>query len=231
MKELGLGNVLLENNAQALTMAENTFGAGRQSQSFVLLEIEAGIGAGIVSSRGLYSGWRGFGNEIGHTSIDFNGPLCSCGLNGCVEMYASVPRVLARAQKKDARIADWRTFMDRAVAGDLFCRHLLQEQARALGTVMVNIINVLELDAVVLTGDVLYRGEMLRAEIERILNETAINRWLRPVPVLLSPLGERPELMAAAGIPAEKFFQGLIEPTPARGKRKKTRKKILEGVR
>ena len=233
MKDLGLGNVLLENNAQALTMAENTFGAGRQLQSFVLLEIEAGIGAGIVSKDGLYSGWRGFGNEIGHTSIDFNGPLCSCGLNGCVELYASVPRLLARAQKKDRRIADWQIFMDRATEGDSFCRDLLQEQARALGAVVVNVINVLELDAVVLTGDVLYRGETLRAEIERILNETAINRWLRHVPVLLSTLGKRPELMAAAGIPAEKFFQGLVEPTPARTKRKKAqkRKKILEGVR
>ena len=44
------------------------------------------------------------GNEIGHTSIDMNGPLCDCGLRGCVEMYASVPRVLAKAQKKNARI-------------------------------------------------------------------------------------------------------------------------------
>jgi predicted NBD/HSP70 family sugar kinase len=218
MQDLDLGNVFLENNAQALTMAEKTFGAGRQSKSFVLLEVEAGIGSGIVINDALYSGWRGFGNEIGHTSIDLNGPLCSCGLRGCVEMYASVPRVLAQArrlariEKKNARIQNWRAFMDRAAAGDLPCRRLLKEQARALGTAIVNVINVLELDAVVLTGDVLYRGETLRAEIERILNETAINRWLRHVPVLLSPLGERPELMAAAGIPAEKFFQGFVEP-------------------
>jgi predicted NBD/HSP70 family sugar kinase len=225
MHDLGLGPVFLENNAQALTMAEKTFGAGRQSKSFVLLEVEAGIGSGIVINDALYSGWRGFGNEIGHTSIDLNGPLCSCGLRGCMEMYASVPRVLAKArklakhEKKDARIHDWRTFMDRAVAGDLLCRHLLKEQAKALATAIVNVINVLELDAVVLTGDILYRGEMLRAHIERILNRTAINRRLRHVPVLLSPLGERPELMAAAGIPAEKFFQGLVEPIKVQRKK------------
>jgi predicted NBD/HSP70 family sugar kinase len=218
MQDLGVGHVFLENNSQALTMAEKTFGAGRQSKSFVLLEVEAGIGSGIVINDELYSGWRGFGNEIGHTSIDLNGPLCSCGLRGCMEMYASVPRVLAKArklaklEKKNARIEDWRTFIDRAAAGDSLCRRLLKEQAQALGTAIVNVINVLELDAVVLTGDILYRGETLRAHIERILNQTAINRWLRHVPVLLSPLGERPELMAAAGIPAEKFFQGFVEP-------------------
>ncbi len=221
MKDLGIGNVFLENNAQALTMAEKTFGAGRESKSFVLLEVEAGIGSGIVSNNGLYSGWRGFGNEIGHTSIDMNGPLCDCGLRGCVEMYASVPRVLAKAKKRNARIDNWRTLMDRAAAGDMFCRRLLKEQARALGTAIVNVINVLELDAVVLTGDVLYRGELLRADVERFLNETAINRWLRHVPVFLSPLGERPELMAAAGIPAEKYFQGLAAPVRVRPNRVK----------
>ena len=216
MKDLGLGNVFLENNAQALTMAEKTFGVGRESRTFVLLEVEAGIGGGIVSKDGLYSGWRGFGNEIGHTSINMNGPLCDCGLRGCVEMYASVPRVLARAQKRNARIGNWRMLVDRATAGDKFCRHLLKEQARALGTAIANVINVLELDAVVLTGDVLYRGEQLRADVERFLSEAAINRWLRHVPVLLSPLGEQPELMAAAGIPTEKYFQGLAEPVRVR---------------
>jgi len=213
MKDLGLANVFLQNNAQALTMAEKTFGAGRQSRSFVLLEIEAGIGSGIVCNGGLYSGWRGFGNEIGHTSIDMNGPLCDCGLRGCVEMYASVPRILARARRKHSRIRSWSAFMDRAADGNAFCRGLLKDQARALGTAVVNVINVLELDAVVLTGDILYRGETLRADVERFLNKTAINRWLRHVPVYLSPLGERPELMAAAGIPAEMYFDGLADPT------------------
>ena len=226
MRNLGIGNVFLENNAQALTMAEKTFGAGRESKSFVLLEVEAGIGSGIVSNNGLYSGWRGFGNEIGHTSIDMNGPLCDCGLRGCVEMYASVPRVLAKAQKRNARIQNWHALMDRAAAGDAFCQRLLREQARALGTAIVNVINVLELDAVVLTGDVLYRGELIRADVERFLNETAINRWLRHVPVFLSPLGERPELMAAAGIPAEKYFQGVAEPLRVRPNR--VQKKSLE---
>lgn len=223
MKDLGVGEVCLENNAQALTMAERTFGAGQLYRSFVLLEVEAGIGSGIVSNDRPYSGWRGFGNEIGHTSIDMNGPRCSCGLRGCVEMYAAVPRLLAKARKKSSAVRNWQTFMDRAAGGDVHCRKLLKEQARALGTAVVNIINVLELDAVVLAGDVLYRGEMLRAEMEYMLANTAINRWLRHVPVLLSPLGEKSELAAAAGIPAEKFFQGSIKPTLLRRLGRKTK--------
>lgn len=225
MKDLGVGNVFLENNAQALTMAEKTFGAGREWRNFVLLEVEAGIGGGIVVKEELYSGWNGFGNEIGHMSIDLNGPRCRCGLCGCVETFASVPNVLAASRKKHARIDTWRAFMDLAVAGDPHSQHVLREQARALGTGISNVINLLELDAVVLTGDILYRGEMLRAEVERLVNKIAINRGLRHLPVFLSPLGERPELMAAAGIPAEKFFLALVKPIQVKAARAEMRPK------
>jgi len=83
---------------------------------------------------------------------------------------------------------------------------------RALRTAAVNVINTLELDAVVLTGDVVYRGEILRASVERFIAENMINRRLMHLPVYLSTLGELPELMAASGIGAEKFFQGQVKP-------------------
>jgi predicted NBD/HSP70 family sugar kinase len=216
MRTIGLSNVFLENNSQALTMAEKAYGVGRDTSSFLLLVVETGIGAGIVLKDQLYSGWRGFGNEIGHTSVDLNGPPCDCGQQGCVEIFASVQNIVAAATKHDATIRTWNAFVDRVMARDKFCGRLLAGQARALGTAAVNVINILEPDAVVLTGDVLYRGETLRASIERFIAATAINRALRHIPVYLSSLGERPELMAAAGIAAEKFFQGSVQPEQLR---------------
>ncbi len=212
MREIGLSQVFLENNAQALTAAEKAYGVGRDFKSFVLLVVEDGIGGGIVLGENLFSGWRGFGDEIGHTSIHQDGPRCSCGLRGCVEIYSSVPNLLAGARKHHPGIGTWRDFMDLVSAGDRACERLLAQAVEALGTLTVNLLNVLEPDAVVLTGDVLYKGEGLRAEIERFVAETAINRRLRRVPVHLSPLGERPELRAAAEIATGKFFLGQIEP-------------------
>jgi predicted NBD/HSP70 family sugar kinase len=205
------GPVFLENNSQALTMAEKAYGAGRQFGSFVLLVVEGGIGAGIIRGEERHSGWRGFGNEVGHTSINYNGPRCSCGLRGCVEIYASDQSVLNRAQKAHPSLASWQDFVDLAYAGDPMCRRLMDDQARALATVLVNVLNVFELDAVVLTGTILYRGEMLRAAIEKYVNQTAITRHLHHVPVRLSTLGEHAELRAAAGIAIEKLVQGGID--------------------
>jgi predicted NBD/HSP70 family sugar kinase len=124
---------------------------------------------------------------------------------------------------KSPGIRNWHHFVDRALAGERFFRQLLDRQVRALALVIVNVVNMLELDAVVLTGDILYRGETIRSEIERIVNRTAINRRRRQVPVFLSPLGERPELRAAAGIPTERFFQGLLEPARLKPNRSKLR--------
>lgn len=205
------GPVFLENNSQALTMAEKAYGAGRQFGSFVLLVVEGGIGAGIIRGEERHSGWRGFGNEVGHTSINYNGPRCSCGLRGCVEIYASDQSVLTRAQKSHPSLASWQDFVDLTYTGDPMCRRLMDDQARALATVLVNVLNVFELDAVVLTGTILYRGETLRAAIEKYVNQTAITRHLRHVPVRLSTLGEHAELRAAAGIAIEQLVQGGMD--------------------
>jgi predicted NBD/HSP70 family sugar kinase len=199
--------VFLANNSQALTMAERVYGRGRDFGSFVLLVVENGVGGGIVHGDEIYAGWRGFGHEIGHTSIDFRGPRCECGLRGCVELYASVPNVLGRAQAAHPRLETWKDFVDLVHGGDVVCQRLLGEQA-ALGVGLVNLLNMLELDAIVLSGDILYRGERLRAAVERYVNETAINRRLRHIPVFLSTLGEHAEVTAAAGLAIERYYQG-----------------------
>jgi predicted NBD/HSP70 family sugar kinase len=209
--DIGGDHVFLENNSQSLTMAEKAYGKGRECASFVLLVVDSGIGAGIFRGNERHTGWRGFGNEVGHTSIDYNGPLCSCGLRGCVELYASVPAVLKRVQNTHPRIKDWRDFADFADTGDPAGQRVLDEQSRALSAALVNVLNIFELEAVILTGDVLYKGETLRANVERHINQSAINRRLRHIPVHLSPLGEHAEIMAAASIATEKFFQGELD--------------------
>jgi predicted NBD/HSP70 family sugar kinase len=203
--------IFLENNSQALTMAEKAYGTGREFESFVLLVVDSGIGAGIIRGDERYVGWRGFGNEVGHTSINYNGPRCSCGLPGCVEVYASDLAILSRAKKFHPALTNWQEFADLAQAGDGPCRRLVDDQARALATVLVNVLNIFELEAVILTGTVLYHGETLRATIERLVNQTAINRHLHHIPVRLSTLGEHAGLRAAAGIAIERFVQGDLD--------------------
>jgi predicted NBD/HSP70 family sugar kinase len=206
-------NIFVENNASALTIAEKAYGKGRDCESFLLLVVDSGVGAGFFRGDEIYRGWRGFGSEVGHTSIDLDGPVCDCGLAGCVELYASVPALMRRAKAQQPQIKSWHDLVDRAYEGDKLSRSLIQEQARALGTSLVNILNVLELESIILTGDVLYRGELLRSVIEQFINQTAINRRLHRIPVHLASYDQQAGLKAAGAVVAERFFHGEIHPT------------------
>jgi predicted NBD/HSP70 family sugar kinase len=212
LKDVAGGHAFLDNNSQALTIAEKAYGAGREFNSFVLLVVDSGVGAGIIRGDERHVGLRGSGNEVGHNSINFNGPRCGCGLRGCVELYASVPAVLRRAQKDYPRLTSWQEFVDLAHTGDAICRRLMEEQARALATVLTNVLNVFELDAVVLAGDIPYRGDLLRASIERYINQCAINRQYHHIPVRFSMMGEHAGLRAAAGLAIDKFVMGELQP-------------------
>lgn len=203
--------IFVDNTATALTLAEKAYGAGREFDSFLLLSIRSGVGAGIVQHNELFRGWHGFGSEVGHTSVDFNGPRCGCGLNGCLEVYASIPAVLENVRKLGGNVSSWADFVDRLASGDPICKQAAERQASVVGTAVVSILNVMELDAVVMTGEILRGGEMLRASVEKFVNTTAINRRLRHIPVRLSRFDDDAGCRAAAAIVSEKFFQGELK--------------------
>ena len=84
----------LEKDMNASALAEKYYGRCRDVSDFVYLGITNGIGAGIISSGELFHGGSGFSGEFGHTSIDHQGERCHCGNRGCIELYASVPKIL-----------------------------------------------------------------------------------------------------------------------------------------
>ncbi len=80
--------VLVDNDANAAAIGELTFGSGKNYKSFIMITLGTGVGGGIVINKKIYHGDFGAAGEIGHISIDFNGPKCNCGSYGCIEAYA-----------------------------------------------------------------------------------------------------------------------------------------------
>ena len=156
--------IIIRHNAIAFTLAEQRANKGAYG-NFALFAINRGIGSGLVLNHQAYSNARGLSSEMGHMSIDINGRLCECGNRGCLEMYASTKAVLYEAGR--ARDMTWREFVDTAHEGDGFCLDLLDLQAQYLAQSVVNLNNMLELDAVIITGMASYRGELLLTRIRR----------------------------------------------------------------
>ncbi|MEX1158737.1 MAG: ROK family protein, partial [Thermomicrobiales bacterium] len=75
--------VLLGNDANAAALGEFIFGAGKGSQNMIFVGLGTGVGGGVISEGRLIDGVRGMGGELGHVSVDLDGPRCTCGSSGC----------------------------------------------------------------------------------------------------------------------------------------------------
>ena len=163
----------LINDARAFGLAELNLGAGRGASSMVGLTLGTGIGGVLVIDGRVQSGHDGTAGEIGHQTIDPDGPWCNCGNRGCLEAFARADQIAAACGTASAEEA-----VRAAEAGDERARAWLAEIGRYLGIGIANMITVVAPDRVVLGGGVAAAGEVLfaslRAEIARRVRTTSI---------------------------------------------------------
>jgi glucokinase len=163
--------VHLLNDARAFTLAELRLGAGRGAQTLVGMTLGTGVGGGIAIRGELYLGHDGAAGEIGHQTIDPDGPLCNCGNRGCVEAFARADVIAATCGTSSVEAA-----VRAAAGGDARALDGLAQVGRYLGIGIANLVTVLTPDRVVVGGGVAAAGELLfapiRAELGRRVRMT-----------------------------------------------------------
>ena len=156
--------VYLANASNTHALEELYFGIGREGiQNFMLLRVDEGVGAGIVLDGRLFSGPQGQCPEIGHVSIDRNGPLCACGRRGCWEQYISFPAAL-----RGTPFTSWAQVIG-LLDSDPEADALFARMAENLAFEIANIVNVFGLDRIVLSGNLVCGGERLADAVNRNL--------------------------------------------------------------
>lgn len=163
----------LINDARAFGLAELRLGAGRGASSMVGLTLGTGIGGVFAIGGRVHQGHDGTAGEIGHHTIDPDGPWCGCGNRGCLESFARADQIAAACGTATAEEA-----VRAAQAGDERARAGLADIGRYLGIGIANMIAVISPDRIVLGGGVAAAGELLfgpiRAEIARRVKTTAV---------------------------------------------------------
>lgn len=192
--------LFFEKDTNALALAEKN--AVSDNENFLFLLADHGLGCGFVRDGNLFTAKSGFGCELGHTSIHFDGPACPCGNRGCAELYTSIP-----ATVQEAGLPSWQLLVERAVIGDAVCRKILEKQARMLAVVCVSAVNMLEPNAIILGGELTKASHILIPVLERELATRTLTRHHRKVTVLTSALPENARTIAAAGLVLENYFQ------------------------
>jgi glucokinase len=169
----GLPTALI-NDARAFGLAELRLGAGRGYRSMVGLTLGTGVGGVIAIDGRVIQGRDGTAGEIGHQTIDPDGPICGCGNRGCLEAYARADQIALRCGTPTVEAA-----VRAAEAGDQRALAGLSEVGRYLGIGIANVITLITPDVVVLGGGVSQAGELLfgpiRAELRRRVTVTPLD--------------------------------------------------------
>ena len=155
------------NDATLAALAEQKYGAGRGYKHLIYMTVSTGIGSGIVIDGKLYTGRSGFAGEIGHLTVDRNGPLCNCGNLGCLEAVASgtaVARmareriaagessVLADVARNQPDDLDARKVAEAARSGDALASSIMDEVGVSLGCGVVSLLNIFDPEVIVIGG-------------------------------------------------------------------------------
>jgi glucokinase len=196
--------VSLINDARAFGLAELRLGAARGASSMVGLTLGTGVGGVIAIDGKVHQGHDGTAGEIGHQTIDPDGPDCNCGNHGCLEAFARADRLAAACGTATAEEA-----VERARNGDAVALEGLRRVGRYLGIGIGNMIAVISPDRVVVGGGIAAAGDLLldeaRAEIRRRVLTTSVDE----VEIVTAELGTWAGAIGAAVHGAEQAWAGL----------------------
>jgi glucokinase-like ROK family protein len=213
--------VEVENDVRALALAESWFGQGRDLANFISVNIGSGIGAGIILDHELYHGASYAAGEIGHTTIDIDGPLCSCGNYGCLEALAAGPAMVERAKRaiclgRQSVLSDkvsgnlncitGELIYEAAVEGDSLAKEILADTGRYLGIGLANLINTFNPSRIILHGGVTRAGHFILEPLKQTVQTRALGRQAEPVSIVVSQLGKQATLIGAFTLVLKKIF-------------------------
>ena len=206
-------SVSILNDVRAITLGEWKFGAGRGVDTMACFAIGTGVGGGLVINGHLHLGLGGTSGELGHQTIDYNGPRCGCGNYGCLEAFASGPAIAALGIK--AVVQGLTTDIGKLVnydlnkitpdviaraanQGDQVAQEIYAKVGNYYGIAIANILVSVGPRKVVMGGGVAAAGDLLFDPIRKTIRERARVIPVEEVEVVPAELGNNAGVMGLA---------------------------------
>jgi len=147
--------VVVENNVNALSVAEQLFGQGRDFDNVLVVTVGNGVGAGLIADGAIVRGRAGGAGDLGHVPVREDGPLCQCGNRGCLEAIIGQSALVNDARSirllgPDEGIDDLRALAD---AGNEGAREIFSHAGHQLGRALAGAVNLIDPEIVVLSGE------------------------------------------------------------------------------
>jgi predicted NBD/HSP70 family sugar kinase len=203
--------VFVRNDMSAGALAEKYYGFGINIADFVYIGITDGVGAGIISGGELFQSRGGFAGEFGHMSIDFDGPKCSCGNFGCIEMYASGRNIVKTVNRECGvhlkTIEEVNEYSFRNEEAMKVLRTIMDRLAIAI----TGLVNIVDPSRVIIggTGSALDMG--LFKYMEEEVNKRILARGSKLITVYKAKFGEQANVIGSATIVADMIFSNRLK--------------------
>ncbi|QVL41131.1 ROK family protein [Bacillus velezensis] len=197
--------VFIENEANAGAYGEKVFGAAKNHDNMIYASIGTGIGIGVIINNDLYRGVGGFSGEMGHMTIDFNGPKCSCGNRGCWELYASEKALLTSLQTIEKKVST-QDIIDLAHLNDIETLHALQNFGFYLGIGLTNILNTFNPQAIILRNSIIESHPIVLHSIKSEVSSRVYSHLDNSYELLPSILGKNAPALGMSSIVIDHFL-------------------------
>jgi glucokinase len=180
-----LGDVLVDNDANAAIWAEARFGAARQVRDAVMITLGTGIGGGLLVNGSVHRGTNGMAGEFGHMQVVPDGLPCECGRRGCWEQYCS-GRALMRAAAAGGSELSGPALTAAARDGDRVALAAYDDVGAWLGVGVANLVAALDPPLVVVGGGVSAAGDLLLGTARESMAESLVGAGYRDLPDLVA---------------------------------------------
>jgi glucokinase len=220
---LGLPTYIL-NDARCAALGELQFGAGRGARHMVMITLGTGIGGAFVVDGRLLLGPNGSIGEVGHMTIDPDGPRCGCGNFGCWEKLCARDAMVERAlrkiqagratllveQAKEQEEITPALIAEAAAGGDALAREVMEETGFYVGLGVANLINIMNPEVFVVGGGIAQAGEALFAPLRRTVRARAVALQQRTARILPAELGDNAGVMGGVVLALQR--SGALHP-------------------
>jgi glucokinase-like ROK family protein len=202
--------VTLNNDSELGALGEWAYGAGRGERCLAYIKVGTGIGAGLLLDGQIYGGVTGSAGEIGHITLNENGPECQCGNKGCLEAMAGGRAIANRAidavhkgqrtmlvEKSPVESISAHDVIAAARRGDLISQQIMIEAGAHLGTAIASLVNLFNPSMVVIGGGVAQIGDLILEPIRRTVQQRSLRVASRAVRITAALLGRQSSGMGA----------------------------------
>lgn len=214
----------LINDTKATILGEHRFGLAQGKNHVLSVNIDWGIGLGVIVSGEILQGAAGFAGELGHIQMKTNGEVCACGKVGCLDTLASASSLIRRAKAglQEGRVSlltdlepgaiDIESIIERANLGDAFSIELLSDVGSALGKALSTAVHLFNPELIIVNGVLAKAEKSITRPIEQAIDRYCLPNYRDNLTIELSALGEMAKLYGTQAYVLQNLLEKALIP-------------------